>query len=401
MMPASNNDHIVPDRLRYLFEQYIRKAITSQEDLELAQLALLPENEPAFRILEQEYWDLEAYQPLRKAAVDRFMQKIAIEPAPVRKLTWKRIAIAASILLLVAAGSYFLFFAQTRTAKVLPGEVATIGDISAPSTNRAVITLADGSTMYLDSMRDGQLATQGSVQVMKLANGKIAYKPIENGRDNAVQYNTLSNPRGSKVIDLTLADGSHVWLNAGSSVTYPVAFTTNVRRVSVTGEAYFEVAPDKRKPFQVARGNITVEVLGTHFNVNAYDDEPDMKVTLLEGSVRVSVKDSPSNSQDVTIKPGEQAVVANKIEVKRNADLDEVMAWKEGKFSFGKKTDLESIMRQLARWYNIEVIYQDPIDVHFGGIISRQVNVSEVLHKIELTGSVHFTINGDKIIVRK
>lgn len=396
MMPASDNEHIVPDRLRYLFEQYIQQAITSKEELELAQLALLPENEPAFRALEQEYWDREGYQPLQEEAVDRLMKKIAIEPAPVRKLAWRRIAIAASILLVIAAGTYFMFFAQTRSVKVLSGEVATTSDIKAPSTNRAVITLADGSTMYLDSMSDGQLATQGSVQVMKLANGKIAYEPIGNVQQNIVQYNTLSNPRGSKIIDMMLADGSHVWLNAGSSITYPVAFTGAERRVRMSGEAYFEVSHDATRPFYVTKGTMEVKVLGTHFNINAYDDEDAIRVTLLEGSVAVS-----NGSHTVMIKPGQQAQTTG-IDlpvINKEVDLAQVMAWKNGKFQFGEKADIGTIMRQLSRWYDVDVAYVGAFSLHFGGSISRDESISEVLKVLEATGNVRCKIEGRKITV--
>jgi ferric-dicitrate binding protein FerR (iron transport regulator) len=245
---------------------------------------------------------------------------------------------------------------------------------------------------------NGTLATQGNIKVVKLDNGQIAYQTASGDASTplSVTYNTLNNPRGSKVIDMQLSDGSHVWLNAGSSLTYPVAFVGNERKVQITGEAYFEVAHDASKPFVVSKGVTSVEVLGTHFNVNAYDDEDALRITLLEGSVKVASKGNLK-----VIKPGEQAVVANGINVNKDVNVEQVMAWKNGMFKFNN-TNMKQIMREIARWYDVDVEYQgDFSDLNFGGFVSRQANISELLKRFSATEQVHFKVEGRKIIVMK
>ncbi|HEY4482455.1 MAG TPA: FecR domain-containing protein [Candidatus Brocadiaceae bacterium] len=310
-----------------------------------------------------------------------------------------RVSAAASIILAITIGSYLIFFSD----KGKKGEVAkgpeVPNDVKAPLANRAMITMPNGKTVYLDSAANGTLTTIGNVQLVKLEDGKIAY----NGSTSEVLYNTLTNPRGSKVIDMTLADGSRVSLNAGSSVTYPITFVGPERKVSITGEAYFEVEHDATKPFIVSKGKTSIEVLGTHFNVNAYDDEADIKVTLLEGSVKVA-SPNPSKGgavETVIIKPGQQAKagVSGQLSVVTGVDIDEVMAWKNGKFVFGEKADIQTIMRQIARWYDVNVEYKGTVNGFIGGSISRNVNISNVLTMLEKTGEVKFKIEGNKITV--
>jgi transmembrane sensor len=307
---------------------------------------------------------------------------------------------AASIILLLGAGGYFLFFNKTGQKTEIV-KTALPNDVKAPETNRAMITLGNGQKVYLDSAVNGTLAMQGNVKVIKLANGQIAYQAASGKNITEIKYNTLTNPRGSKVIDMTLADGSQVWLNAGSAITYPVAFIGNERKVAITGEVYFEVAPsllekagsEVKRPFIVSNGKMEITVLGTHFNVNAYDDEPDIKVTLLEGSVKVN-----NGSVSSLLKEGQQAQVANDVKVVNGADLEQVMAWKNGYFNF-KSVDIRTIMKQVARWYNVEVSYEENVPAqHITGEISRNVNASLVLKMLEYAG-VHFKIEGTKIVV--
>ena len=271
--------------------------------------------------------------------------------------------------------------------------------MKAPETNKAMITLANGQKVYLDSAVNGTLAMQGNVKLVKLANGQIAYQTASGETINEIKYNTLTNPRGSKVIDMTLADGSQVWLNAGSSVTYPVAFVGNERRVAITGEAYFEVAHNTAMPFKVSKGEMEVTVLGTHFNVNAYDDESDIKVTLLEGSVKVIKGPSTGSGLQTVLKPGQQAQVTNEVKVVNDADLEQVMAWKNGLFNM-KGTDLAALMRQVARWYDVQVSYEGPQQQKsFGGSINRDVDLSDVLKALEQYG-IHFRMEKGKVIIQ-
>jgi ferric-dicitrate binding protein FerR (iron transport regulator) len=210
-----------------------------------------------------------------------------------------------------------------------------------------------------------------------------------------VDYNTLSNPRGSKVISLTLSDGTRVWLNAGSSLRYPASFASSAvnREVKITGEAYFEVAHDASKPFIVSKNDVSVTVLGTHFNVNAYDDESDIKITLLEGSVRVN-----KGSNTGLLKPGQQAQVSSSVKVLNNTDVEQVMAWKNGKFSFNG-SDIKTVMRELARWYDVNVEYKDEIKETFFVKLDRNTNMSNVFRILQTTGAVHFKIEGKKVTV--
>ncbi|MEP7257618.1 MAG: FecR domain-containing protein, partial [Flavitalea sp.] len=207
-------------------------------------------------------------------------------------------------------------------------------------------------------------------------------------------YNMMATPAGRQY-SLTLADGTRVWLNASSSISFPTVFGNKKREVSITGEVYFEVAPVKTAPFVVKHnGNIEVEVLGTHFNINSYDNEATPRTTLLEGKVKVKFQNSTS-----ILKPGEQASLNKEgnISIASNVDLEEVMAWKNGMFQFDN-TAIDAVMRQLARWYDVEIEYRGAILKHFGGNISRDVNLSQVLKILELTGEVKFRIEGKKII---
>lgn len=321
------------------------------------------------------------------------------EPAIVRPLStnWKRwIGVAAVLLVLLTGGYFFLLKKEAKKNDIVKTDEPE-KDVKAPASNRAMITLADGRTVYLDSANNGELAMQGNIKLVKLDNGQIAYERTNGEVITEMKYNTMSNPRGSKVIDMALADGSHVWLNAGSSVTYPIAFIGNERKVTITGEAYFEVASDKTKPFKVAKGGMTVEVLGTHFNINAYDDEDDIRVTLLEGSVKVGLLEK----EGVIIKPGQQAVVTqDKISLNSSVDAEAVMAWQKGYFIY-HKTGIEQIMREIARWYDVEVAFMDKPSRLFVAEIPRNVNASEFFSILEATGWVHFDIEGKKITVRK
>jgi transmembrane sensor len=327
---------------------------------------------------------------------------ISIAPAPKRaRFRWIRMAAAAAVLLLVASGAYLWLQPQKTDQPAAKVEQYTNQDVPAPTGNKAIIALADGKKISLDSLQAGLLAQQGNMQLVKLADGQIAYQKAGGEIIKELQYNTLYNPKGSKVIDMALADGSHVWLNAGSSVTFPIAFVGNERKVSITGEAYFEVAPlqlrsGQKMPFRVTANNkAEVDVLGTHFNVSAYDDEPAIAVTLLEGLVNVNTGLSKQQ-----LKPGQQAQVKNDIQVMNDVDLDMIMAWKNGLFSF-KATSLEEVMRQIGRWYNVEVKYEGGIpNRQFGGKIHRDANISQVLKILE-ESNVHYRINNREILITK
>lgn len=271
----------------------------------------------------------------------------------------------------------------------------------APGTNKAILTLADGKQIVLDEAKNGNLADQGNTKVIKL-NGQIAYNEfamaVPNGKNAAVAYNTVTTPRGGQY-QLILADGSRVWLNAESSLRFPTSFQGKERRVELAGEGYFEIAKDATKPF-IVKINTTseekdeVEVLGTHFNIMAYNDEGIVKTTLLEGSVKIN-----RNNKIAMLKPGQQAKLQNQsIKVVEDVDTDEAIAWKNGYFQF-TSANLQQVMRQIARWYDVDISYEGKIpERKFGGKISRDNNASEVLKVLELS-KVKFRIENRKIIV--
>jgi len=223
----------------------------------------------------------------------------------------------------------------------------------------------------------------------------LAYNDNSIATTNMVMYNTITTPRGGQY-QLVLADGTKVWLNAASSLKFPTAFAGDERRVELTGEGYFEVLHNDKKPFLVDTRNGIIQVLGTHFNINAYDNEMTVNTTLLEGSIKVF-----NESAFVILKPGQQSVINKRGEIRINKgiDVDEVVAWKNGKFQFGEAMSIEMIMRQLARWYDIEVEYKTKETGHIGGSISRNVNVSKVLEMMEMTGAAKFQVNGRNVTV--
>ena len=298
---------------------------------------------------------------------------------------WSGIAAAVALVGMVAA---LFFYTGSEPLQITPEPYAN--DI-APGGDKATLTLADGKKISLTEAQNGKLGQQTGAIITKLADGQIIYSMIaaEEGTEGSeVTQNTISTPNGGKY-QVILPDGTKVMLNAATSITFPTAFRGDHRQVKLDGEAYFEVAENKNQPFIVSSGTHTVEVLGTHFNINAYSNEKAIKTTLLEGSVKVSV-----GGRSALIVPGQQTLVErdNPLEViKRNADLSKEMAWKNGIFSF-EKDDLKSVMRQLSRWYDVNVVYSgDFPDEEFFGEISRNSNLSEVAKILELN-NIHLEI---------
>ena len=325
--------------------------------------------------------------------------------APVRKIKWLSVA-AAAIIILIGTGAYFFNQSSKRNttpeaAKALP--VKKSANDVLPGGDKAILTLANGQQIVLDNAANGVLAQQGNSDVVKLADGQLAYKGTS-AKANEIVYNTLGTPRGGQY-RLLLPDGSKVWLNAISSIRYPTAFTGDERKVEITGEAYFEVTSDKTKPFRVVcnrdahpeqrEGPMTIEVLGTHFNINAYSDEPAVKTTLLEGSVKVTSKEHA-----VIIKSGEQTQLYNSgvLKVIHDADVDEAVAWRNGLFEF-QDADLQSILRQVMRWYDVDVEYQGNVpERFFTAIISRDKTLTAVLEILKLS-DIDYKLEGKKLII--
>lgn len=315
---------------------------------------------------------------------------------PMKRATisiWKTVAAAVVVTAVVGTGVWLLIKkdAPPPVATVQPAESGLANDVT-PGGFKAQLVLSDGSTIDLDSAGAGKLAQQGNMQVMN-SDGQLVYQKDATMETKAL-YNTLKTSRG-QMYPVKLSDGSAVWLNSSSSIRFPVAFTEQERRVEITGEAYFEIARNDRKPFTVSVNGMEVQVVGTVFNINSYTDEGTIKTTLLKGAVKVK-----KGSQQVMIKPGEQAEVAEKtISVKAGVNIDKEVAWKNGLFYF-RKENVKAIMRQIARWYDVDVVYEGNIsNEEISGKIHRSANLSEVL-KLLSELDVKYKIEGKKLIIK-
>ncbi len=308
-----------------------------------------------------------------------------------RKWGW---AAAAAVVLGIIFGGYFLFFRKPQEAQI--AQIAKTNDIQ-PGGNKAILTLSNGSKIMLDSAHNGLLAQQNGTNIIKSDSGSLHYSTIgvnQHSTIGLVSYNTLATPRGGQY-QITLPDGTKAWLNAASSITYPTAFTAKERLVEITGEAYFEVKHDAKKPFRIKVAGQIIDDIGTAFNINAYSDEPSVRTTLVEGSVKITAA-----HQSEILRPGEQAVFAGeKFSVNKNVNLNEVTAWKGGSFHF-ENADLETILRQFARWYDVEVVYEGtPANRKFFGILNRSSSLKKVL-KMLGNNNIEYRIEGKRLIVK-
>ncbi|RFZ94483.1 DUF4974 domain-containing protein [Mucilaginibacter conchicola] len=310
-------------------------------------------------------------------------------PEPKRSSIYKWVA-AAGVVLSIGAG---LWFWKSNPQLVnTPDTIAFKNDI-APGKNKATLTLADGSVVVLNDSKQGQITKQGDVKIIKLNDGQLTYKATD-GQPAETMMNTISTPAGGQY-QVMLPDGTHVWLNSGSSLQFPVQFAANHRDVTLKGEAYFEVAKDKTRPFTVDAGEVDVKVLGTHFNVMAYDNEQSVKTTLLEGSVKVTTPHSSG-----LLKPDHIASVDKQDDAIAitDADTEQQVAWKNNLFWFAS-ADIHQVMRQLARWYDVDVKYEGKISKAFSGTLPRGLSAIKLLTVLEQTGGVHFKIDGRTITV--
>lgn len=347
--------------------------------------------------------DVEAMKGrLKNGIASQVFEKEGRGAKVVRMQNWKRWVRVAAVAGVIFATGIWIYQYQHKTrsgaGNLAGAHQSSLQNDIAPGGNKAILTLADGSKIILDSANNGAITKQGNMTVIKLNDGEITYSPeTRNLKPETVAYNTITTPRGGQY-QLVLADGSKVWLNAASSLTYPTAFAGKERKVTLTGEGYFEVAHDATKPFKVdVAGKEEVEVLGTHFNVNAYGDESFIKTTLLQGSVKVN-----AHGQSAMLKPGEQAQLETrnaKLGTTDNVDLDQVVAWKDGYFSF-QNANLEEVLRQISRWYDVEVFYEGDIPKRtFAGAMQRSLSLSQVL-KLLVQNKINFEVEGKKIIVK-
>jgi transmembrane sensor len=384
-------------RIAYLVAGFISQRLTTQEHDELdSWIAESDDNVLLFEEMIDKRTLAAMTEKVRQidadTALEKIKQKIDFKPHQ-RKTGLRRLlqfAVAASILGVIS----FILFNRNHEHNTSTKPSFIVSNDFAPGTNKATLTLANGSTIILESVRNGELANQGKIKVMKTDSTQLSYFPSTAGNQPEA-YNTLTTPKGGQ-FQLVLSDGTHIWLNSQSSIRYPIVFSAGERTVELKGEGYFEVTKNAQKPFHVRVGDADVKVLGTHFNINAYEDENELRATLLEGLINIS-----KNGQSMTIRPGEQAEIsedATTIKLNIGVNLDQVVAWKNGFFQFDK-TDLKVIMRQLSRWYNVDITYETKeIERTMTGKISRNSNASQVLDMLEYTG-LHFNIENNKIVV--
>lgn len=308
-----------------------------------------------------------------------------------RRPLFYRIAVAASVILCLSLGLYY-YQKNNSTEQV---KSAFANDVK-PGGNKAFLTLANGRRMLLTDTVNGKLAEEAGVRVTKTADGALLYTitgPATSAQLKTA-YHTIETPKGGRY-QISLPDGSRVWLNAGSKLVYPVSFNhPEGRKVILSGEAYFEVARDPSRPFRVKSSGQEILVLGTHFNINTYPEESYSTTTLLEGSVRINGE----NGDHALLKPGQQSFL-DKTGIKiSQVDTEEAVAWKNGFFYF-ENADIETVMRQISRWYDVEIVYHKKVNTRFYAQIPSKSNLSEVLKALELTGKVHFEIQGRKVII--
>lgn len=392
-----------PDRLKRLLAQYFNDSISSADCIEL--LRYLDSADPAELdgSIDVELPSLDDGPAFKGVQSQEVLNRIKSDTrfkhthAVAIKFYQRRIVqIAATILIFLGAGLIFFNIRKTKTTNDIANNNKSSKIV--PGGNKATLTVSGGKTILLDSAANGLLATTSAGEVIKTQNGQIAYKGALHSAEltNAtVEWNTLATPRGGEY-QLVLPDGTKVWLDAASSISYPVAFTGNSRRVRLTGQGYFEVAKNKEKPFYVDVNHAEVRVLGTHFNISAYEEDPENTTTLLEGSVQIA-----KNGKVALLKPGQQASIAGASDniVVSEANIDDVMAWKNGYFIFNDD-DIRAIMRKVSRWYNVDVDYQGDFGSrHFGGTYYRSKGINELLNHLERIGKLHFKVAGRRVTV--
>ncbi|RFS18781.1 FecR family protein [Chitinophaga silvatica] len=329
-----------------------------------------------------------------KAAEEQMREWLNVQK-PGKRVIWSYWAAAAAILLFIGTGMWYINSHPENKQPTSQPQATRYQNEVLPGSDKALLQLADGSTITLDSANKGELTIQGNARIVKNAEGVLTYESTNN---QAPVYNKIVTPKGGQYT-ITLPDGTKVWLNAASSLRYPTAFTGNERTVELSGEAYFEVAQNANQHFRVntnVSGHLpmNIEVLGTEFNIQAYADEPALTTSLVSGKVSVN-----TNNQAVVLQPGKQALLTKNADIKvQQANMEATIAWKMG-FIYMEDTNFEEIMRQISRWYDVDVIFEGKTDKQFNGKIPRDTKLSTVLKALESTGWVQFKVVGKTVTV--
>lgn len=395
------NDHSVENRVRELVALKITNKLSIEQSKELDELSKIPGVKRFIETLTNEEYLVKEIRQIQKFEERKSLVWENMKPYVAFKrriiTMWQRLAIAASFLLIISVGAY-LYYSLTRNKmqEVASTKQDLLPNDILPPEGTAVLTLADGRTVALNGQQTAGLENQGGSSIKKSSNGLV----YEQGTAAREVFNTVTTPRGV-MFTVTLADGTRCWLNTASSIKYPAAFVGNERRVNITGEVYFDVAKDAKRPFVVVADNSEIRVLGTQFNVNAYSNEPAVSTTLVDGKVEVGMM---STDKREILRPGQQAR-ANRGEpslvLSKQVDLDEVTGWRLDKFVFqGDGSSIRDIMKQLQRYYDIEVEYRGAIpDDHFVATMPRSLPISRILQVLQKTERIKFQVEGRKVIV--
>ena len=335
-------------------------------------------------------WENPGHKENLKAGIFKGIQEVIAQPKQERLRLWPYISVAASVLMLLFSGWYFYFYNQKQVAQQPFQQIAV-----APGSKQAMLTLSDGSSVLVADAANGILASDGSSRVVKNNDGSLEYES-ESNHPKPAGRNTLAIPRGG-TFEITMSDGTKAWINSATTITYPAGNSDKERLVELTGEAYFEVAKDKKRPFRVISNGTEIRVTGTHFNVSAYGDDQHVTTTLAEGSVMVS-----NHNQQKALVPGQQSVSDAAGDIALNTvDVESALAWKEGYFVF-EDQDLKSVMKMVSRWYDVEIEYQGNIpDKRFGGTFSKSKGLDGLLSYLQQLSNIQFKQQGKKITIMK
>lgn len=388
------------ETLAYLVRQYLNNEITSTEYQRLWELLHSSEDDDVIinaleqisdipqkdtPVISSESWQQKMQEALHKQQAASSTPKNSYK----RILGW---SVAAAITALISIFA-MQFISPLETAKTtLRPSPITATDSLSPGGNKAKLTLANGTSIVLDSSSQGIISLQGNAQIVAHSKGLIAYNKLS-GHSQKMVYNKISTPKGGQY-QIILSDGTQVWLNSASSIRFPTSFSGKNREVTVTGEVYFDVSTNAKKPFKVAVNGIKVNVLGTRFNINAYDSTT-IKTTLLSGAVSIE-----HGNSHYKLKPGQQAQVRinGNTSIANDINLKQIIAWKNNLFWFSHNT-IKEVMEQISRWYDAQIIIRGAIPQHFTGSIPRSASIIRVLNLLQATGNISFQVSGHKIIV--
>lgn len=392
-------------RISTLITKFLNNDLDDEGQMELARwkdqsednrrlFEKLTSEELLFKAIDESYKREDRIYNKLKENISELSQEETAKVIKMQRFTWRKLTAAAAVILVIAAGAYlWLGPRNDKPVAKKESEENRLAIDKAPGKDGAILQLADGKQIVLDDAANGNLIHQGNTVVIK-SDGLVSYNNKEKP-NTEVLFNTLTTPRGRQ-FKLALPDGSLIWLNSSSSIRFPNYFAGNERSVEVTGEVYMEIAKNPSKPFRVLAKGAYVEVLGTHFNIKAYKDEPVVKTTLLEGKVKVL-----SGKSIALLKPGQQAqITGDQLNVIDGVDMDAAIAWKNGIIAF-TQSDIKEILRQVSRWYDVDVVYKGDIKVQeLRGRVPRNIPLSDVLTALEMSSGLKFTVEGNKVIVQ-